>query len=258
MIPVQQYTFTIPAGGAFPQQCMGRYFRIQAASGTLKVVGDNFGNMGLLAPGQGLRMREKDQPFQRLTFIDTSGAANNVTVIVADSDFIDNTLLGTVSVVDGVKALVLANTVFMFTVLVSAVAAQVPVIMLLNPAGSGKRLILKSVSYSCDTAGAVIRAGQYNSAAAWPAKLGNGFSKLIPAGAGVPQAAVGEIYGTNFAPGGGMARNYESVMGAVNTTMVRTYEQPVVLQPGAGWVIDTNTANSGLLGALQWQEEAIV
>lgn len=124
MIPVQQYTFQIPAGGAFPLQAMGRYYRIQSASGALKVVGDNFGNMGLVGPGQGYRMREKDVPFQRLTFIDVSGAANNVVVVVADADFVDNTVLGTVSMIDGGKARTLALQTYSIGGSVSGVAAQ--------------------------------------------------------------------------------------------------------------------------------------
>lgn len=152
MLPVSTYSFQIPANGAFPLQVNGRYFRVNAASGSLKVIGDTFGPMGAVAVGQGLRLPKESPVFQRLTLVDTSGAANNVTMIVADADFVDNTVLGTVNVVDGGKARTLAAAAFCASPYALPVANQYPFVQLTN-ATTTKNLIVEQITVGSSAAG---------------------------------------------------------------------------------------------------------
>lgn len=101
---VKVYTFTIPANGAFPLLVISDYFRIQAATGAVDVEGDTFGTLPDLLTGQGL----ENTPYNRLTFVDKTGAPNTVSVLCSGDLFIDNRLYGVVSI-DGDVALTAAT-----------------------------------------------------------------------------------------------------------------------------------------------------
>jgi hypothetical protein len=157
MLPVATYSFSIPANGAFPLQCNGRYFRVNAATGSLKVIGDSFGPMGAVAVGQGLRLRDHDPVFQRLTFVDTSGAQNNVTVVIADADFVDNTVLGTVNVIDGGKARTLALQTFTGGTSRAPAAGQFAAVQLYNGANAGTiRAVVSQITMQSSNADGLV------------------------------------------------------------------------------------------------------
>lgn len=256
-IPTKVYPLTIPAGGAFPLQCYGTYFKVMSASGTFKVTGDVFGELGAILPGQGLRMDAKDPPFQRLTFIDTSGLANNLVIVVADDTFVDDRVTGDVTVIDGSKSQVIADAAFMFATVVAANVAGVSSLALLNPAGSGKRAIIKSLSFAPGATPNTVRTGQYNSAQAWGAGTA-GFSKRIPSGATVPAASTCKVDSKNiFGVGAPIASLFESFQCATLQSQVRTFDRPVVVEPGGGYAIDVSVVNVSLLASLEWTEELV-
>jgi hypothetical protein len=86
------YTFTLGANAAYNLLVAGEFFKVLAASGSLRVDAPNFLLDGI-STGQGL----EKTPFDRLTFTDKSGAGNTVTVVVGDQNFLDGTL-GNVSI----------------------------------------------------------------------------------------------------------------------------------------------------------------
>ena len=93
-VSVKTYDFTMPANGACQIQAGGTYFRVQSATGAIKVNGD-FGEASPLLQGQGL----KDSPFSRLNLTNLTNSPNSGTIIVAGDEFIDQQMVlsGTVN-----------------------------------------------------------------------------------------------------------------------------------------------------------------
>ncbi|WP_341904012.1 hypothetical protein [Polaromonas sp. YR568] len=153
---VKVYTFTIPANGAFPLLVISDYFRIQSATGAVDVNGDTFGTLPDLLTGQGL----ENTPYNRLTFVDKSGAPNTVSVLCSGDLFIDNRLYGVVTisgdislaaatlsaVTDTPKARTLANVAFQGG-RVQAAGANASVVQLWNPT-AGQRLVVRNITAS--------------------------------------------------------------------------------------------------------------
>lgn len=260
MLPVSSYTFQIQANGAFPLQCAGRYFRINAASGSLKVIGDTFGPMGAVAVGQGLRLPKEAPVFQRLTLVDTSGALNTVTIVVADADFVDNTVLGTVNVVDGGKARTIAGQAFYGFQSSPGVAAQFSYVALQNNLGSGKRAIVEAIT------------GEVPTGATMPAHIAFGFSPnvvLVTVG-NIPASklsggAAGQCYmrydsnANNFpARVGAGNQMWEQFVSAVEAPFTIVPKEPLVLLPGWSLVFACGQVNSGFTIDLEFYEEANV
>ena len=93
-VSVKTYDFTMPANGACQIQAGGTYFRVQSATGAIKVNGD-FGEASPLLQGQGL----KDSPFSRLNLTNLTNSPNSGTIIIAGDEFIDQQMVlsGTVN-----------------------------------------------------------------------------------------------------------------------------------------------------------------
>ena len=108
MIAAKINPFTIPANGSFSLLAVGDYFKVLDATGTFEVTGDTFGTMGAIKAGQGL----DNTPFARLTFRDTSGGANTLSVLTAGENFVDDRVTGEVSVIDASAAQVRAGQSF--------------------------------------------------------------------------------------------------------------------------------------------------
>lgn len=249
MLPVASYTFTIPAGGSFPLLCEGRYFRINAASGTLKIDGQgSFGPMGAVGVGQGLRLRPVDQPFRRLSFVDTSGAPNIVTVIIADADFVDNTVLGNVSVVDGNKQRTLAGGAFGWRP--TSVAANRAHAQLWNPTGSGKNIIVDALLLTSTLAGA-ITVGSYNTQLATAGQATyNLRSDSAAASVAVPKvvdnaiALFDRIFGTALVQANG------------SWDFTNLLKRPIVIGPNTGLILISEIVGATLSGFVSFFEEA--
>lgn len=253
MTPSKIYSFTVPGFGAYTLPVVGAYFVLLASTGPVQVVGDSFGNIGSLVAGQGI----DGASFNSLQFVDVTGANNNVQVMIAGQDFVNQRVVGEVSVIDGSKSTVIADAAFMFATQVNANAAGVSSAALLNPAASGKRAIIKSLSFAPVAAPNVVRTGQYNSAQAWGAGA-SGFSKRIPAGASAPAASACKVDTKNtFAANAPITNVYESFLFATAQSQIRTFDRPVVIEPGGGYAIDLTVVNVSLLFALEWTEELV-
>lgn len=252
MIPVQQPAFVIPAGGSFPLICDGRYFRIQSATGPLKVVGDSFGNMGSVGVGQGLHLKATDDAFHRLTFIDTSGGPNTVTVVIADADFVDNSLLGTVSVVDGEKARTLAGGMFAGAPVQAAAAGAYGWVQLWNPAGTGKNLIVTAVEF---TGNGVVASNIVAYIAAVAKANVYAFGPINKKGGG--PAPVAQLrYESNVVQdtfAAGIARNVNLPVSGTDTWNIKG---ALVIPPSFGLTVNNNVQNATFGMNVEWFEES--
>lgn len=152
-VPAKIYPLTIPAGGQFNLLAVGSYFKVLSASGTFEVTGDAFGQLGALLPGQGLRLQNPDGSaafFGRLTFRDTSGNANNLTVLVAGDGFVDDRITGEVSVIDGGKSRSLALSCFSGGKYTGASPGNYSVVQLRNVSAT-MRLVVSQITVQAGT-----------------------------------------------------------------------------------------------------------
>ena len=250
MLPVNTYSFQIPASGAFPLQVTGRYFRVQSATGAFSVTGDQFGPMGGLNAGQGLKLRDKDPVFQRLTFNDLSGAANNLTVIIADADFVDATILGSVNVIDGGKARTLSNIVGVCGAQWTAQAALYAQAGVWNPAGSGKRVIVKSIRAALSAAGDMY-------ACIITGALANLLTPTTLLASGVAYAGAAKVTSAQVAGSLGVSAIGTFSLPASQTQQF-TLDEPFVLKAGYGMALQPALVNVGLACFFTFWEEADV
>lgn len=250
MIPAKIYPLTIPANGSFVLPVYGTMFKVLSASSTFTVHCDTVGLIGALQPGQGIRQDAKEPPFRALTFNDTSGAANNLTVLVADDTFIDDRVTGDVSVIDGNKAKSIANAAYVIFGSQPGVAGQFSYQQLWNPAGSGRFLVIDRIVYSSSTSTVnYIRLG----GAAGPliAAAGTANSKLAGSGA----ANVSEYRGGSAAGLGG--NGVQLLVGSVNQSVIYQPPKPVVVPPGTGASVWTGAVNQDVTVNFEWTEELI-
>ncbi|MGM9480304.1 hypothetical protein ACS5PN_03830 [Roseateles sp. NT4] len=86
-----KYTFTIGAGQNWRQQVVGRFWRILACSGPVRVQNET-DNLDQCIVGDG---KEKT-PFGFLSVTDQSGASNTVTLVISDEAFLNAPVTNTV------------------------------------------------------------------------------------------------------------------------------------------------------------------
>lgn len=141
------YDFTLTSGGMQSLPVVGDFFKVISATGSINVIADTGASLDLM-PGQGLR----EFSFNTLTIADKSGAANTGTILVGFSGMIDDRITGEVSIIDGGRALTLANAAFMKSSQVTGVAGNYSGAQLWNPVGSGVEVELFIVRVSSGTA----------------------------------------------------------------------------------------------------------
>ena len=88
------YTLQIAANGQVLLPAPNTHFFIIAATGTVGIQGDTFGQIDGLTAGQGMN----NTPFNKLTIIDQSGAANTVKLLIAPGEFTNQILSATVNI----------------------------------------------------------------------------------------------------------------------------------------------------------------
>jgi len=83
------YDFTLPANGSQQIQADANFYKILTASGDVSVTRDGGSTVKPMRAGRG----ERNVQFLSLTIKDLSGAPNSGTILVGDSDFIDDTIV---------------------------------------------------------------------------------------------------------------------------------------------------------------------
>lgn len=248
------YDFTLAAGGVQQVDVVGDSIIVKAATGLVEVRTDN-GQFERLMPGQGWA----DLPFKRLYIADRSGAANVGSISVyrthpgaesADDPtfkprYIDNRVTGDVSIIDTQKTRSLADSAFMLAGYQAAAAGVFSHVQLLNPAASGKRVVLTEFDLASSTAQSWnLRA--YSVALA--TLVGNGPSKQFGGVNGVAQVRIG----TNAAALGNLV--LQGFIPAL-ASFLRPLREPIVLPAGIGLVVVSGAVNVDLIGSFEWYEE---
>ncbi|MGL5181198.1 hypothetical protein [Herbaspirillum huttiense] len=225
------------------------YYSTGSAGGadqSIKVKTDA-GDEYILKPGQGFRLDGRN--FNNLIFSNNANAANILgTMLIADGGFFDNRVTGSVEVIDGGKARTLGGGAFMGGVQCVATAAQNSIVQLWNPVGSGKNVILESITYSSTNNGGILFR-VYN--AALSNLLANGVSKL----AGGAAVSVGQL---RYAPNPGVLGGNNMLILGIAAAQFSTYQfkEPVVLPPGQGMLVTQGTQNVDVTGNFEWYEES--
>lgn len=83
------YDFTLTANGSFVILADADFYKVLTSTGDISVTRDGGATIKPLRAGRG----ERNVPFQRLVLKDLSGAPNSGTILVGDSDFIDDTIV---------------------------------------------------------------------------------------------------------------------------------------------------------------------
>lgn len=98
MKQLQLYDFNLAAGESMNLPVQGAYVRVISCTGNINIIADTFGKLGPISRGQGL----EKSTYNRLTIQDASGAPNVGTILVSESNFIDQTLYGSIALAGAV------------------------------------------------------------------------------------------------------------------------------------------------------------
>jgi hypothetical protein len=236
------YPLALQAGGSSVILAEGSYVRIKSSTGQVQIFMDDIGPFGPLDPGQGFR----DFPYKRLVIQDVSGSANNVQVIVADRTFVDDTITGTVAVVDGGKARTQANQAFVANAQILGFAANYGHVQLWNPS-TARRAIVKALWVSALSDG-VMDVCEYNVAlaslnAAPKSKLMGGATSVMQNRSQANAALLGNVLG--------------SISVKANIEQFVTLQEPISVEPNTGCLIHHSAQNVQLVCAFEYYEEAV-
>jgi len=89
MKSTQLYDFTLAAGGSQVILADANFYKILTATGDLKITRDGGSTVRPMRAGRG----EREVEFKALIVTDISGAPNSGTIVVGDSNFIDDTIV---------------------------------------------------------------------------------------------------------------------------------------------------------------------
>ncbi|AKN65861.1 hypothetical protein RC55_07180 [Herbaspirillum seropedicae] len=250
----------IDPGAVVPVAAYGQfvYFESATGPGDTSIVVKAQGGSGvdyILKVGQGFRT---DEAFSQLIISNNKGEGTITgVVVVADQNFFDNRVVGTVSiagtvgvngvveVVDGGRARVLANKAFM--AYADMGAADKPVHQLWNPAGSGKNVVIESVTVSSGSVNTVriafASAAAANMAAQPALSKKNGVAGSI--------AEVRQVINPTF------LTNPIYVAYVSTAAQVLAPKEPFVLTPGNGLSVQGQNANGNMVTIFEYYEEAV-
>jgi hypothetical protein len=241
-----QYDFTLIAGQSQVLEVRGSYFKYKGGLGAIRVTPSSGGPVDLL-PGQGM----SGIAFERLTIKDLTGNANMGFVLAGDGKWDDDRITGTVEVLEGGKARTLAGMAFCATVETGAVdAAMLGRAAIFNPVDSVKRIVVEAIGLSSPYAQ---KCNMFAMSAMLATDAGPGASKdFISAKTSVARLSTGQV----SIPGPGPAARWQLSVIA-NGRDVWTPKEPIVLAPGSGIVLWSQTQGVYFAASFEWFEESI-
>jgi hypothetical protein len=213
----------------------GGFYKLLAATGDVQI--SRNGNTGLrpLLPGQGER-----ENFKTLTITDLSGAANNVEIIVADNNFVDDRIYGNVQVIDGGRLLTMTDAAYVGSAFVGASVGNYSAGQLWNPAGNTKWASISRVICSSSTANPVFELRPHNAALT---TLGNiPQPKRVLTGSSNSTMQVRRDQTVAIVGGSVIG----VVLGAARSIWPFDFKEPVILPPGQGLILVNSTANADI------------
>lgn len=242
-----QYDFSLNANGGQNIDAVGAYVKYKSGLGAIRVRFSTGGYVDL-TPGQGIRLAK--QEFNSLNLTDKSGNANQGVLVIGDVDFQDDTISGTVSVVDGGKNSTLAKQCFLGTA-DSGTAGSYNCALLINPAANTRNLIVEKVIASVATTGTVaIYLMGIN-----PVGNVRGANKYAGVAGGQPSTAILEgNFQTAMALYTGLA---QKAYISTNAPMVRDFDEPLIVPPGMAVVVVHTGAGNWVLADFEWREDLV-
>lgn len=252
---MQLYDITIAANTSRRLDAPGTYFYYYTGSAagqdaSITLQGVSSGLRINLKAGQAMRL-PKGSPVETSWLIGNAANAATIygTVIVGSGEITDNRITGSVEMIDGGKSRTYANQAFLAAFGCGNVAAQQPYVQLLNPAASGKNVILESLAFSSGAAG-VVWGGIYSVALTTDNGVSAAYSKN---GAGTV-ASVAHVRTANNAAQL-FAASMIKLFLAASANQIINLREPIILPPGVGFAVTNATLNSDLTCTFEYYEE---
>jgi len=242
-------TVPMAAGGQSRFELAGDYFEIIESQYPITVLledrnGAQIGRMGSAEASYFLR----DTPFNAITI--ASAQAQTVRIAFGSGEAGTRRTAGFVQVVDGGKARTLAGTAFGWASGCGATAATYASAQLWNPAGSTKRLIVKTIKASVNTPSIVAVHTRTTQLASAASAIVN--SKL-PGG----PAPVATMRFENLAAPTASPVYVDYVPFSAAGQSLITLQEPVILVPGSGLNLEQGNVNAQVNCTFEWFEETI-
>lgn len=247
-----QYDFQFPANGGQDIAAKGAYVKYKAGLGAIRVKFSTGGFVDL-TPGQGVRMPVL---FNSVNVSDRSASGNAGVLLIGDYDFQDDSIAGTVSVIDGGVSSTLADKCFLASVSMPISAAgKWAAAYLTNPSASGKNVILQSASISSFNTGTMTVHSIANGAPG-----GGNFSasnKNIYTGGGTPSTA--KLWGFEESSLALLGKEGRKEVVLANTTRDFEVREPVIIRPGVSFalVFGGTAGAAGAFANFEFREEPI-
>lgn len=225
------------------------YYESGSAGGmdnSIKVsVDDGRGSEYILKPGQGFR----STGFTSLVVSNNKGQGTIIgTLTLADKEFFDNRVVGTVEVIDGGLARTLGKVAFTGTVGNKTASNLFSWVQIWNPAASGKNLIVEQFGLTTDTAGQMVI---YSSISPQATKASSPASKLI----GAPVSVAEMRYdGKNNADAGVVAMMLLQLQANIPYNWKMT--EPIIVPQGYG-IVFGGGQNASVNANVEFYEQAI-
>lgn len=243
-----QYDFSMNANGGQNIEATGAYVKYKSGLGMIRIKFSTGGYVDM-TPGQGIRL--KNQEFNSLNLTDKSGIANKGMLVIGDVEFQDDTIVGTVSIVDGGKNSTMAQTCFLGTVNSGAVAGNYNMSCLINPGGSGKNVVVESIIASVTAA---VTIGMYMLSMS-PAGSTHAQNKYAGLGGGSQSLAFIEQQTTGTLAIG--VAPFQRAATNSNSGMVRKFAEPLIIPPGMGIVVICHTMATAIDVDFEFREDAV-
>lgn len=230
----------------------GRYLRMMTATGTVRCRLDN-GALFELPKGVGLRWPDG---FSEVTLLSDTG--QTVQVAVSDDQIDDSrlNLVGAVEVIDGGKVRTESGEAASGALYTIGASGQYCNIELMNPAGSGKNLVLKQ--FRVGAAGSM-RVEVHNTETAYSV-AGPAYSTVKKDVRTTLSLAAAKMYqGNQVAAQSGTPSFPAMMMGYVSgfSDFFWTFVEPVILGPGKGLLWAATSQNVSMSVSAEWFEEDI-
>lgn len=256
---MQKYDFTAPSSGASQTvNAPGRYLKYMTGNAggndasLIVTPGGKPGSKILLYPGQAITLPHDAAIPSAWTIANALGQATIAgTVVVGNGRLDDNTLQGTVQVVDGSKSRTLNASAFSMVGAATQTAGVYGKVALFNPAGSTNRLGLKSVTLA--DGAAAVSANVVPITAALPSSDSGPLpSKLVGPSRG---ASSGHIQTDITEVAQSVVPSFTQLAAPSSGNQTYTFQEPIVILPGYGVALWSNTVNAYLAGTFEWFEE---
>lgn len=211
------YDFTLTANGTQVILADANFYKVLTATGDIQVTRDGGATIKPMRAGRG----ERNVPFQRLILKDISGAPNSGTILVGDSDFIDDTIV--ISSAINVRPEATTGTYKSS----AATVANTPETVFLAGANTGG-VIVSALQFIAANGGSVNPGGAFVAKATAPTSPTDG--EVI-----LSASYINTLSGTSYYEGGALT-------------------QPQYIAAGLGlYYISANSSASGYLRSGRWK-----